>query len=483
MTKHRFKTSPFWAIAVAAALGMGLSACGGGSSNDGLSAAEEDALRQQVADAEAAKDQAEADKNKAEADKKALEDANTTAMNAADRAAMVAKGKALYSKLMYDFMTDGNTADGASAAINAGKVEITGNAAYMVSGLAKTDATVATMGDWMGAHYMKSTGTGANKVTTEARVYSNPRTATSVSAHDAKGLGSDANGLDRAAGKNTYAPSGAWMASRVMLDGLASSGTTTYEDEDEVKGSYAGATGTYMCGAEECTAAPATGGGVTLGDGSDDGGWTFEPDAGAMVKVPDRTYLYFGWWVRQNNDGPTHASAFYSSMGDNQHGEGNEANGSALTGTAKYMGVAAGKFAINYGDTANGGHFTADAMLNAKFGETGADDPTTNGLTGTINNFRLNDGSDNPGWSVSLKRATWDTAGSKYMSNGATATQGTEWSISGNDPAPGQAGNWEAQLFDEDGKDDNNSPTTVVGKFEAGFGGTHKMVGAFGATQ
>ena len=34
MTKHRLKTSPFWAIAVVAALGMGLSACGGGGSDD-----------------------------------------------------------------------------------------------------------------------------------------------------------------------------------------------------------------------------------------------------------------------------------------------------------------------------------------------------------------------------------------------------------------------------------------------------------------
>ena len=42
MTKHRLKTSPFWAIAVVAALGMGLSACGGGS--DGLSAAQQEAV-------------------------------------------------------------------------------------------------------------------------------------------------------------------------------------------------------------------------------------------------------------------------------------------------------------------------------------------------------------------------------------------------------------------------------------------------------
>ena len=52
--------------------------------------------------------------------------------------------------------------------------------------------------------------------------------------------------------------------------------------------------------------------------------------------------------------------------------------------------------------TGDGGHFTADAMLHAKFGDV----PDT-GITGTIDEFRLNDGSENPGWSVSLHRATW----------------------------------------------------------------------------
>ncbi len=37
MTKHRLKTSPFWALATVAALGMGLSACGGGGDSDDMS--------------------------------------------------------------------------------------------------------------------------------------------------------------------------------------------------------------------------------------------------------------------------------------------------------------------------------------------------------------------------------------------------------------------------------------------------------------
>ena len=466
MTKHRFKTSPFWAIAVAAALGMGLSACGGGSSNDGLSAAEEDALRQQVADAEAAKDQAEADKNKAEADKKALEDANTTAMNAANRAAMVAKGKALYSKLTY-------TSDGAFVS---GNLNITPGEDDSLTGLKKQDTAVAALGGWMGAHYMKALPKPST-VTAEARVYSNPSAAKSVSAlDDEKGLDAQ-TGLTRGTDqgqRNTYTVA-ADSYKQVMLNGLASSGTTTYEDEDEVKGSFAGATGTYMCGAN-CTAAPVNTGGVTFA-----GTWTFVPDPGATVKDPDTTYLYFGWWVRQNKDGPTAASAFYGQQPiAAATGALATSDGGSLSGTAEYMGKAAGKFAINYGDTANAGHFTADAMLNAKFG-TGA----TDGLSGTIDNFRLNDGSDNPGWSISLKRADWegDSATDMYRKMGTSGSPATEWSIGSNDPVPGQMGQWEAQMFDETGKDNNDSPTTVVGKFEAGFGGTHKMVGAFGASQ
>ena len=468
MTKHRFKTSPFWAIAVAAALGMGLSACGGGSSNDGLSAAEEDALRQQVADAEAAKDQAEADKNKAEADKKALEDANTTAMNAADRAAMVAKGKALYSKLFYD---SGTVAlDMGKLSVNPAPTPPASANADGVTDLAKTDAMVATMGDWMGAHYMKTINKTA-KTAAEARVYSNSAAPTQVAftSQDAT-HGLTLTGVTDDGDAYSVNES---HASDIMLTGLGTSGTKTLTKAEEaagIKGSFMGAAGTYKC-SNSCTAAPGATGGVTLGG---DGTWTFTPDAGVMLSKKDSAYLYFGWWVRTADGEPTYASAFYNMMGVDAVGNG---SGHGLTGTAEYMGKAAGKFAIRYGDTANGGHFTANAMLNAKFSG------DKSGLSGTIDNFRLNDGSDNPGWSVSLKQASWADADNKYMSDGTAAT-GTEWSIGGNDPVPGQTGQWEAKLFDETGgKDNNTSPTTVVGKFEAGFGGTHKMVGAFGAMQ
>ena len=73
MTKHRLKTSPFWAIAVVAALGMGLSACGGGS--DGLSAAQQQAV-DDAAKIQADKDAAQAAYDKA---KMAIAEADTAA--------------------------------------------------------------------------------------------------------------------------------------------------------------------------------------------------------------------------------------------------------------------------------------------------------------------------------------------------------------------------------------------------------------------
>ena len=88
-----------------------------------------------------------------------------------------------------------------------------------------------------------------------------------------------------------------------------------------------------------------------------------------------------------------------------------------LTGTATYTGAAAGKFAISDPIFAisdptvddNSGHFTADATLTAKFGAS-ADAKSANGLTGTIDNFVLNDADEVTPWSVTLLRRGWGAA-------------------------------------------------------------------------
>ena len=405
----------------------------------------------------------------------------------ADAKANLADAMALHKALTYVSTGDIDTA---------GNLDITG-----VSGspsgllnLKKQEKMAATamakLGNWNGADYKGMTGSGNTQITAEARVYSNQAAATNVAF------------TSRSAGHRLVLATGDGITgdvytvpdepqSKAVLDSLRTAGLKTLTDAEKasgLKGSFAGASGTYKCTADTCTAAPVTAGGV---DFSAD--WTFTPDAGAMVAVEDDDYLHFGWWVRKDRDGATHASAFYGVEGDpHEDGSaGGQSDGLALTGNATYNGAAVGKFAIRHGDTANAGHFTADAKIIAKFGTwTSASDGP--GLSGTVDNFRLNDGSTDPGWSVSLKRAGWDANDDRYelnstgtpdTTNGLT-TDGTavEWKIGTSDPAPGQTGQWEAQLFDEKADDGTNAPTTVVGKFEAGFGDTHKMVGAFGAT-
>ena len=130
--------------------------------------------------------------------------------------------------------------------------------------------------------------------------------------------------------------------------------------------------------------------------------------------------------------------------------------------------------------TGNGGHFTAAAMLTAKFGANAA--PNNGGVSGTINNFRLNDGSEDPGWSVELKLAGWDSGTDTFGGTGNEAM--TVWSINGN-KSP-ESGTWSRQAYDEmpgdapDG-DGSNIPTTVTGTFYSEFGTVGRMVGAFGA--
>ena len=109
---------------------------------------------------------------------------------------------------------------------------------------------------------------------------------------------------------------------------------------------------------------------------------------------PDTNYLYFGWWLRTNEDGPVEASAFRGVAGTAPTALTgvNDLAGSAVT----YTGAAAGKYAIYnpLDSSGHAGHFTADATLTAKFSGTGA------GISGTIDNFMAN-GESMP-WSVAL---------------------------------------------------------------------------------
>ena len=276
------------------------------------------------------------------------------------------------------------------------------------------------------------------------------------------------------------------MAAAFTHSGIQNHSYVPADGAFTTRGTYDGAPGEYRCSGTCSSTNDGKGSPTTLG-----GTWHFKPDGGAnaMAHQPDADYLAYGWWVSKDNDGmPTAASAFVREVGDVDGTVGDTASGADLTGSATYVGHAAGKFALDYSrdklidGTSDGGHFTADAELVANFGTIA--EGSTNGVTGTIDNFRLNDGSEDPGWSVKLNRSSaWATDGGI---TGPTAGAATVWSIDG--AAAPASGAWNGQMHDESpgnapSGDGSNVPTTVTGTFYSEFDVIGRMVGAFGANK
>ena len=420
----------------------------------------------------------------------------TAAIEAADKAmreAMAATGKALHAALAGPDPTADDaldnlesvpaftTAGGLSVDAAAGAGTLADGAAHAAVELDAGDS-VGSLGSWMGMDYAHSAGTGDSKVTNDARVYTNQGTATTQ----------PFSGTD---GKYTLiAVEGATMGYvllgeaatpiiRARADAFTHSGTQNHpvpnqRDAVYFRGTYDGAPGQFRCAADCASTNDGSGAPSALG-----GTWHFKPDAGAMVSVPDEHYLYYGWWVSKDSDGgPTAASAFAgragTEPGDDTDGLDTAGNLTAITGSATYAGHAAGKFAMTnvLTGTGNGGHFTADATLNAKFSGT---EP---GVSGTIDNFRLNDGSEDPGWSVSLALGALGSSGGSITAPVASDSGPTVWTINGNAAEP--SGTWSGTMYDEavgDGDDGSNLPTTVTGTFYSEFSTIGRMVGAFGA--
>ena len=331
------------------------------------------------------------------------------------------------------------------------------------------------LGDWAGTNYAHTHTT--TKVVNEARVYNNKGPGKTVTF--AKAGYTVATATDAGTGtiKGYIAVDGTDTATAALVGGatFTHSGTQTHTyDTDAVvafttRGTYDGAPGVYRCTGTCSSTNDGKGSPTSLA-----GTWHFKPDAGAMVQQPDANYLYYGWWVNKNKDGePMMATAFVGPVGTPDNG----GDLTALAGSATYAGHAAGKFAMSnpLDGTGSGGHFTADAELEATFSG------TTTGVTGTIDNFRLNDGSEDPGWIVSLARGALGSSGGTIT---APTTNPTVWSINGN-KAPA-SGSWSGTMYDEmpgdppDG-DGSNIPTTVTGTFYSEFSTIGRMVGAFGA--
>ena len=350
----------------------------------------------------------------------------------------------------------------------------------------KASGSELTLGSWKGQHYTK---TVSGKVTEEARVYTNQGEATSTPFAEAVGFPAIVTADGPTKGYIPVANDGTNRA-RVMSSAFLHSGDKDHKTPDKgdafyARGTYGGAPGEYRCTGDDCSS-------TNDGEGSPSelgGTWHFKPDAGAMVSQSDEDYLYFGWWIIKDGDGKvTNTKAFKLVQGTPPTAISDAPGGGAADeGSATYTGKAAGKYSwhdVANPSTSHGGHFTADAELTAKFG-------ATRTITGTIDEFRLNDGSSDPGWSVAFHTddvsATFDGAGviTNGDLNGSSAANapGTIWSVNGN--AADASGAWSGQMYDEkqgDADDGSNIPTTIIGDFTSHYGIRGSMTGAFGAT-
>ena len=139
------------------------------------------------------------------------------------------------------------------------------------------------------------------------------------------------------------------------------------------------------------------------------------------------------------------------------------------------MGSAVGKYAIYSGvhsDGEDAGHFNADAMLMADFG-----DLTQIGqISGMINNFVTASGDKD--WMVTLGASRDQTDGTRFTGL-ATATGmfdgPTVWTIG--DTPSNLPGSYNGRMYD---LDSNGVPKEVGGTFYAPFeGGVGRMIGTF----
>ena len=130
----------------------------------------------------------------------------------------------------------------------------------------------------------------------------------------------------------------------------------------------------------------------------------FTPNAGATVSIPDDDYLSYGFWLdTTTKDGDIESydtvQTFATSSLTGAPGV------TAVTGTAKYEGDAAGVYVHESKkedgtlDAATSGRFTADVALTAYF-DTSAN-RVAGSLEGTISDFEL-DGVPENSWMVNL---------------------------------------------------------------------------------
>jgi len=381
----------------------------------------------------------------------------------------------------------------------------------------ETSDNVPALHGWTGTRYEHKTG---SKVTGEGYLYTKAGKATEGKpiSDEFTGLSTDRDTLNLGDGTLSDMVGGKTVKLEwISIDGFTKpSGWNTYDNTHgatptdpktiaEIPGMFYGVEGTYICtpGNGNKCAVNYESGKQRLGiENSENefaagGAWMFHPDDRTQ-KVTDGevpVLVEYGWWLdKSGSDGWT-----VMVFADNGPGQGDLALGSndlPGSGTAKYVGGAAGKYAFSslLGDSHEAGHFTARVTLNAKF-----DDNT---ISGTVNGFEGDaDGMD--AWSVALgtsRIGDWDEDGvggvddrttadngfiaGKYANPGSTTADPlddldskTTWTIGST--AADAGGGWQGQLWNLE----NGVPTVATGTFTAEYGSDATMAGAFGADQ
>ncbi|MYD95051.1 MAG: hypothetical protein F4Y02_15485 [Chloroflexi bacterium] len=276
-------------------------------------------------------------------------------------------------------------------------------------------------------------------------------------------------------------------------------------------GSYFGAPGEF-----QCIAATGTSCGIARGDDgiirvndtnaapdvvASTGRWTFTPDPGAMITVPDQDWIAYGAWLTTPDDaaGDHRLGVFFNGM-DPWTPAANAldaTNAAGLRGSATYNGGATGI----YVDGDDSGLFTARATLTAVFDENmdgvdAADEDYR--ISGRIDNFRGTDGvalgadtGDMPNpqgrgendWVVELGSVDIAETGVIAATGTTGSADGVSWT-----------GMWNGQFFgpsEDDG--DAIAPSGVAGRFwaetadpdaaDADMNPVTAVTGAFGATR
>jgi hypothetical protein len=233
-------------------------------------------------------------------------------------------------------------------------------------------------------------------------------------------------------------------------------------------GAFAGVAGMFSCAETttgSCVARNDTVTGLVLNGGT----WTFTAtDANDVATVSDGNYVTMGWWMNE----PLAANGAYT-FGTFQTATNptDGAVGDMTSGNASYAGAATGLYSsrARTGDTMRAGAFNADASLTANF--------DNNMLSGSIANFRDQNGAAISGWVVSLDQAAMtDGQGPNNNATGLSSPGTTSGAGAG---GLGWSGNWNAWMVGGRSAGAASHPNAVVGSFDARVGMAVPTTGAY----